>query len=142
MDADGPGDNADPDKPVPPAEDDAGAEIVTPTGVTLAVASSQASAQLGGVLLSWETGSELQLMGFNLLRDDGSGLATLNEALIFAQQAGAQRGAAYRFSDESVLPGMTYSYVLELVGTDGNVQRYNVGAVTARWWMRLPLIVR
>jgi uncharacterized repeat protein (TIGR01451 family) len=140
VDADGPGDDADPDKPVPPAEDDEEVEIVTPTGVGLA--GFQASAQLGGVLLSWQTAHEAQLMGFNILRDDGGSLATLNESLIFAQRAGSSQGATYRFSDNGALPGRTYSYVLEVVQTDGNVQRLDLGAVTARWWMKLPLIVR
>ena len=101
-----------------------GVKIFRPTGVSLA--SFTAAAGAGGVRLAWETASETEIAGFNVLRArviDGrqpgdADFAAVNPELIFAEHAGAGRGAQYDYLDGAAAPG-TYAYVVEQVGLDG-----------------------
>ncbi|MDH7485256.1 MAG: S8 family peptidase [Anaerolineae bacterium] len=139
---------ADPDGPgplgagqaLPTQQDSASVRITNPTGLTLA--SFAGAAQPDGVLLTWETASELELVGFRLLRREaGQSFAALNEALIFARYAGANQGATYTYRDREVLPGTTYDYALEMVTSDGSVERQGPVSLTVSWWLRLPLVM-
>ncbi|MBC8449193.1 MAG: peptidase S8, partial [Chloroflexi bacterium] len=87
---------------LPAQQDSDSVKITFPTGLMLA--SLAGVAQPGGVLLTWETASELDLLGFRLLRrpstslghdEAGGEFEVVNEALIFAQVAGANLGATY-----------------------------------------------
>jgi len=125
--------------PAESATDGVGIEF--PTGVVLV--SLNGVARPDGVLVTWQTASELEVLGFNLLRAEaGSEWVLLNEVLIFAECAGAEWGADYGYRDGAVALGTTYYYLLEIVKSDGSVERYDVPAVTARWWVNLPLMAR
>ncbi len=76
------------------------------------------------VRLQWQTASESDILGFNILRSSGDGrVEQLNESMIFARHAGADTGAIYRIEDRSVFDG-DYTYTLEIIHLDGSVERY------------------
>jgi len=94
------------------------------------------------VKVSWQTLSEVQFVGFNVLRTtDGNARESLNPETIIAEYAGADLVAPYVYIDTTVQPGMTYQYVLEAIRSDGSTERFNFAAVTASWSLSLPLIV-
>ena len=101
-----------------------------PSAVELA--SFAAEAQGSDILVTWETASELDNLGFNLYRaESADGPRTkLNSSLITSQGPGSSVGAAYRFVDESVEPGITYHYWLEAVDVSGMTMDY--GPVSAQ----------
>lgn len=90
-----------------------------PTAVDLA--RFEAAAQAEGILLEWETASELDNLGFNLYRSTAlnGDYVQLNAALIPAQNPGAVFGGVYTWMDEDVTPGVTYFYKLEDVDIYG-----------------------
>ena len=77
----------------------------------------------GSAVLAWQTVSEVSTTGFNLYRaETHDGPAVLvNASLIAPQAAGSNNGSSYTFQDTSALPGQTYYYRLEAIGTDGQV---------------------
>jgi hypothetical protein len=81
----------------------------------------EAAAQEDGILLEWETASELDNLGFNLYRSTAlnGDYVQLNAALIPAQNPGAVFGGIYTWVDEDVTPGVTYFYKLEDVDIYG-----------------------
>ena len=125
-DPDGPG-PLPPDKPVPPVQDSDYVKIIFPTGVVLA--GFEAAVQPDGVQVTWATASELDILGFNLVRSGaGGGFAAVNDAFIFAEYAGAGFGASYGYLDAALPPGI-YAYTLEVVKLDGSVERYGLAEV-------------
>jgi hypothetical protein len=72
------------------------------------------------VTLSWTTGSEIDIVGFNVWRstrpDDG--FIKLNASLIAATNPGGLAGAAYSFNDGSGQSSAPSFYRLEVIGTD------------------------
>jgi uncharacterized repeat protein (TIGR01451 family) len=100
----------------------AAAVYVTPetvTAVDLIAFSARPTA--GKVLLTWETASELDTVGFNLYRAAAfdAPQSRLNAQLIPAQALGDMRGAAYTFIDATADPAATYVYWLEDVSFAG-----------------------
>jgi len=82
---------------------------------------SSFTAQVGtgnGVTLNWKTGSEINNVGFNILRgrNQSAAFAKLNAKLI-----PANRDGNYSFSDASAEAGGRYYYKLEAIDTRGNV---------------------
>jgi hypothetical protein len=119
-DPDGPSGPLGSDVPLDDKSDDAEVQIIQPTGLTMG--SFGAEVRGAGVTLSWETLSEVNMLGFNVLRaTSGGDYAAVNEVFIFAQYAGADQGASYEYRDESVEPGVAYEYMLEVLKTDGGV---------------------
>ncbi len=113
-----------------------------PTAVR--IASFSARPQGKGVLVEWQTASESDVLGFNVLRSeapDGDFVA-VNEELIFATKSGSGGGAAYAYRDEQVAGGKTYYYALEIVKLDGRRERYGLAQVTvASRWLYLPVVM-
>lgn len=73
-------------------------------------------------ILSWETASELNNVGFNIYRsgfEDGI-LKKRNAEIIPAEALGSTMGAVYEFTDKPLKPWKTYFYWLETVDTKGN----------------------
>ena len=95
-----------------------------PNGAPLAAAlAAFSAAQQGeGVLVHWETASELGNLGFNLYRGtspDGWD-RQLNPTLIPSQAPGSPSGFTYTWTDQADLtPGATYYYWLEAVDVNG-----------------------
>lgn len=70
-----------------------------------------------GILLSWETASEVDNLGFNIYKaDDPEGeKVRVNPAMILSKAMGGTSGAFYEYLDEDVETGITYYYWLEAV---------------------------
>ncbi len=90
-----------------------------PTAVTLA--SFTATPQNAAILVTWETASELDNLGFNLYRSTSPAgpWTQLNTTLIPAQNPGAVFGATYEWLDTDVTPGEAVYYRLEDVDVSG-----------------------
>jgi subtilisin-like proprotein convertase family protein len=88
-----------------------------PTGVQ--IASFLATQVRTGVKLTWRSGSEASLAGFNLYRSDAGKSVRLNSRLIRATASGTIHGASYSFLDRTVGRGAHSTYRLETVGLDG-----------------------
>ncbi|MEJ5308332.1 MAG: G8 domain-containing protein [Anaerolineae bacterium] len=95
-----------------------------PTAITLASfkATSQDAPQGGAaILVTWETASELDNVGFNLYRSESAAgpYTLLNESLIPPQFPGEVMGSDYEWLDTDVQPGVTYYYKLEDIDVKG-----------------------
>ncbi len=126
-DADGPGPLG-PVELLPPQSASASVKILVGTGVTLA--GLTAEAQPDGVLVSWQTASEVGILGFNVLRNVGGEFVAVNPEFLFADYAGANLGAAYTYVDAG-LPAGVYTYILEVIMLDGRVEWY--GLLVVEW---------
>ena len=93
--------------------------VDVPTAVTLS--SFEAMPQGEGILITWETASELDNSGFVLYRSETAEgpYVRLNQAPIPPQNPGMVIGAIYTWADENVLPGRTYFYKLEDIDANG-----------------------
>jgi hypothetical protein len=103
---------------------------INPQTSAVVVARFAATARPGQIRVSWKTGEETSLLGFNLFRSGGGRTAKLNSGLIAARHAGTSRGGAYRFADAHARPGVSYTYRLQLVRFDGT--KTFAGAVATR----------
>jgi hypothetical protein len=93
-----------------------------PTGVTLA--GFTAAAEGATVSLAWETASEAEIIGFNVLRmAEGGAFELVNAEFIPATYAGQGAGATYALRDDG-LPAGAYTYRLEVIGLDGSPVLY------------------
>lgn len=99
-----------------------------PTAATLTQFHARAIKQ--GVRVKWETGSELQVIGFNVWRKVGNAQWKMRNAqLIAAKTPGAVTGSAYAFTDKKVKAGKKYSYKIEIVLADGSSEWSEVARV-------------
>ena len=104
------------------------------SSIPLAVllASFTATPQSHHMLVTWETVSELNTLGFNLRR----GLTVdvpdslLNSKLIPSGAPGSGQGFAYEWQDAEVTRGVTYYYWLEDVEIDGTTTLHGPVGVT------------
>jgi hypothetical protein len=96
-----------------------GIEENGPTAITLATFTAQPDD--GQIIVSWETASELDNVGFNLYRSDAvdGPYILLNPTLIPSQAPGSVLGAIYTWRDEDVFPGRMYFYYLEDLAVNG-----------------------
>lgn len=117
---------------------------VLPTAVSLV--SFTATGYADHVLISWETVSEVEILGFNLYRTapDGGSTMQLNDSLIPAQGPGGTLGFVYTYVDTAVAGGQGYSYTLEGVDVHGAGTRYGpISVVPAPVYRRyLPLVLK
>jgi hypothetical protein len=106
-----------------------------PTAVEMAAFNAGWTGQ--GVLLEWETASEVDSLGFNLYRSRSaaSGYARINETLIPCQSPGNPTGASYSYLDLQAPPDTVCFYVIEALDARGNPDRY--GPVQANPLRRL-----
>lgn len=88
----------------------------TVTATSSALNTFSAKAKKSQTVLSWQTGTELDVTGFNLWRKGARGdWKKLNRALIPATHPGNIQGGEYKYTDKSVKQGKTYFYKLELI---------------------------
>lgn len=74
----------------------------------------------GQVILNWETGSELSIIGFNVWKRVGKGeYKLMNAEMIPAKNMGEVMGNTYLKRDKKVQSGKKYFYQLEVVSTFG-----------------------
>lgn len=109
-----------------------------PTAVDMAGLSAQR--QGDGVLVTWQTGSEVDILGFNVLRSDrpDGEFVQVNSDPIWANNPGASQGFAYRYSDNAAAGKATHWYKLKVLKLDGSSQEYGLVASAARLF--LPVV--
>ena len=87
----------------------------TPTAVTFASASATRTAT--GVLVRWRTGTEAELLGFQVYRSRGHSWRRITHSLIAAK--GSVSGASYRYLDKTARREVPYRYRIKAVNRDG-----------------------
>jgi hypothetical protein len=109
-----------------------------PTAIELA--SFSAEAQGGDVLLTWETATELDNLGFNLYRADSlyGERSQINGRLIPSEMSGNAMGATYTYLDETAAPGQTSYYWLEDVDVHGLAGEHGPAEATTAAQKTLP----
>ena len=111
-------------QPLPQLEAKASVQILRATGVTLAGFTAAAEGQ--GARLSWQTASEAEILGFNVLRmAEGGAFNAVNGDVIFAEYPGMDQGASYDYLD-AVLPPGAYTYRLDAIKLDGSTESYGM----------------
>jgi subtilisin-like proprotein convertase family protein len=86
-----------------------------PTAVTMARMTAQTTR--AGVLLRWQTGTEADLLGFQIYRSRGQSWQRITRSLIAAK--GSVSGASYRYLDRTARRGASYRYRIKAVNRDG-----------------------
>ncbi len=134
-DADGP------NGPLPPDESldaiqgqtsgDAPVVILKPTG--LFVVDFSAEVEDRDVTLNWETVSELNILGFQVLRQEGLGAKAevVQEAFVPARWSGMDHGGEYGITAADLAPGV-YRYILQAVLMDGRIVNEGSVRITIR----------
>lgn len=100
----------------------------SPLAVTLA--SLTAEARPGQVLVAWETTSELNTLGFSVLRSTAPDASPERMAFVPSQSPGSAAGASYGWQDVKVEAGATYWYWIEDIDLSGVATRHGPVAVT------------
>jgi hypothetical protein len=95
------------------------------------------------VVVTWQTVSEVDLVGFNLYRraEDEETYTILNDALILAQNPGSYSGAVYTWRDAGLSPG-TYLYQLEDQGGTGVTGVHGPVSVAVPYAVYLPVLLQ
>jgi hypothetical protein len=118
-----------------------------PTAVTLA--SFTAIPQDEGVLLTWRTSIEIDLLGFNVWRSAmvDEEYAQINPSMILINHPGTSFGASYSWLDSQVQPNKVYYYKLEVVDIHNHTEQFGPISVNfdnpiENWQIFLPDIFR
>ena len=96
----------------------------------------------GGILIAWETASEINNLGFNLYRSTGDNPQTaikINSQLIPSRWAGVA-GASYSYLDRTARPAVSYHYWLEDVEAGDGVMQIGLHDLGRGQWNR-PLVI-
>jgi len=89
-----------------------------------------------GVLVGWETGNEIDNLGFNIGRGTTNVVEdaiVVNAEMIESQAFGSMVGMSYRYEDLTAIHGQKYWYWLEDIGADGFNGIHPMG------WIRVDL---
>jgi hypothetical protein len=118
-------------------------EIRGPCPTAVRLTSFDAHPAPRGVLLTWETATEHDNLGFNLYRSTTLGILgeQLNQDLIPSASPGGDEGAAYQFLDTTAVSGVTYYYTLEDVDYNGTRTPHGPVVFTL-WRVYLPQLRR
>jgi hypothetical protein len=92
---------------------------VTDSALAIHLSDFRAEAQADGVLVAWETASELGNQGFNLYRSATPGSVGDLMTFVPSQAPGSSQGASYVWQDTDIVAGHTYWYWLEDVDLGG-----------------------
>jgi hypothetical protein len=96
------------------------------------VSSFDATSGKSGATLQWTTGSESQILGFNVWRYRGAKGVKVNRALIRAKRSGKPAGASYRYIDYVRGAKRGLSYRLQLVDLKGKRTWYAAFAIASK----------
>jgi hypothetical protein len=99
----------------------------------ITLASFDATAKSGRVILNWSTESEIDNAGFNLYRSESQSgpFSKINDALISAMGSSTQ-GASYEYVDNNVRNRKTYWYKLEDIDLNGQSTLHGPVSTTPR----------
>jgi len=81
-----------------------------------------------GVLVRWRTGTEANLVGFQVYRSRGHSWRRMTRPLIAAK--GSVSGALYRYLDRTARHGVSYRYRIRAVHGDGTATWFGPVRVT------------
>jgi hypothetical protein len=115
--------------------------VGVPTAVKLA--SFTAADYLDHVLLTWETATEVDTIGFNVQRgrEEHGPYGQVNATMIPSKQPGSVLGATYVYTDTTVGEG-AYWYRLEVVRTSGTELADPIQVTHRANRTYLPLVLR
>lgn len=103
-----------------------------PTAVTL-ISFAAKPTRTHRVRVKWQTGNELDVVGFNVWQRQGKGKwQRINHELIVPKHPGGIVGAAYTFVDKRVMLGKPYEYKLEIAHAGGTNEWSEVKRVTLK----------
>jgi hypothetical protein len=89
-------------------------------GYPVEIASLEARSEADAVDVSWETTSERELIGFNVLRvREGGGAETVVNPVWIPALGEFDELTSYQFADRSAEPGVDYVYRLQAITADG-----------------------
>ena len=110
--------------------------VKTTTAITLAL--FEAKPGNNKVTLIWETATEIDNAGFNILRAESENgeYIKINDAVIPAK-AGAAAGASYQFIDSNAKNRTTYYYKLQDIGLNGSTTDHGPKSATPRLDIRV-----
>lgn len=97
------------------------------------------------ITLEWQTDSEINSEGFNVLRSESeNGTYTQINPTLIAAEGSLGVGAAYQFIDSNVVKGQTYWYKLEEIDSFARLTHYGPVSATssAIRTLYLPLIMK
>ena len=100
--------------------------------------SFEARPQGSGIVLTWETGAEIENAGFVIYRAIMGTFDYQRMSDLIAAEGSPSVGASYSFTDSNVQAGITYNYYLVDIDTSGKWTAH--GPASARLPMRLRLI--
>ncbi len=103
-------------------------------GLPVEMASYQARLEKNSVVLTWKTATEINNVGFNILRRDQadfSVIASYTDIPSLRSPGTSIAGGRYAYTDATVSRGETYEYMIEEVSSDGRTKRYGPINVTA-----------
>ncbi len=84
------------------------------------------------VVIEWSTASELDTVGFNVLRSESQEGPTIQvNSTLIPPAEDPLTGGTYTFEDKTVKPGTTYYYFLEDIDAQGNKQKNGPQKVVA-----------
>ena len=84
-------------------------EVATDSHTEAAIVSLQATDSCPGTLIAWQTGYEIDALGFNVYREQGGQRVQLNASLLTAKGIAGGGGYSYQFADAaSADPSRTY----------------------------------
>ncbi|MFC1780578.1 peptidoglycan DD-metalloendopeptidase family protein, partial [Patescibacteria group bacterium] len=103
-----------------------------PTAVILASFEAEKITIPGGynVLVKWETGMELHMLGFNIYKTtdpEGTSWRKINDRIILSKNLGGVSGEIYEYLDEDLYEyGITYYMKLEIVELGGHTEESDI----------------
>ncbi len=105
--------------------------VVLPVQAAVTLVSFTGTAGANNITIDWQTATELDTAGFNILRSTQSptGYLQINPDFIFVKDGGLT-GATYQYVDPGVAYGTTYYYKLQVVNTDNSLDLYGPVTVT------------
>ena len=105
-----------------------------PETTLIELSSFTASADRGVVVLSWETGAEIDNAGFNLYRAESeNGEYEIVNSTIISAEGSMYEGASYELTDNDVENRNTYYYKLEDIDTNGTTTTHGPVSATPLW---------
>jgi hypothetical protein len=104
---------------------------ISNTATAASVRDFTARPRAHGALLSWTTGSESNLLGFNVWRFRNGKGVKVNRTLVEAKRSGEPTGASYTFLDSHPGARQGLTYRLQLVDPQGKRSWYAAFAIPA-----------
>jgi hypothetical protein len=93
-------------------------------GLSVQANSFKAIATNGSVELTWQTQSEINNLGFNVIRNDAGLIASYTSDVSLRGLGTSTTGRGYSYKDSHIVNGHTYEYTVESVSSDGTKKDY------------------